>query len=458
MMDNSSKSIPHFTLSVIVTTMVTIMIRINVPLYANHLGASPLVLGVIVGSAAFIPIFLAIPIGAMVRGDEEANVFWGGCALLLAASLAGGFVSRPGLLIGVQILTGIGYLALMVGLQSYVASLSHQMLVAGSNGADAGANPNADVIATATVTATATATGNTNVNVYEANFGRYTALAAIGELVGPLLGGMVADRLGFRAVFPAAAILIVLPMVAALVFPSKNPSPFRRNQFQLPRSRPRKLLGPQESQGSQRCKAQMHIAALLSDRRVMMAIVSSSVAILAFETRQTFYPVYVQGLGFSATFVGMLASVFALATLVVRPLIPYFISLLHGTVPLLLTGLALSSVWVAAVPLQRGPLTLILGSILMGSSIGIINPLGMAMATQATPDAERGVVIGVRLMMNRVFMFATPVIMGLVAKSSSIGVSFVVAGGLVALATVVVKIMAGSGTLTGREAEPRQGA
>jgi MFS transporter, DHA1 family, multidrug resistance protein len=169
---------------------VTSYMRIPVvPLFAQDLGAGAVTVGFINSAFLLTTGVCALPLGLLAdRWGRKLVVTAGllislGTALLLAVSVA------PWQLLVIYLFFGLGLAAIGPTLMAYVADLSPASHLGRS-------------------------------------YGAYTLSIYSGMSLGPALGGWVADWLGFRLLFVAAAVLVglvILPTVAFLPGSSRAP-------------------------------------------------------------------------------------------------------------------------------------------------------------------------------------------------------------------------------------------
>ncbi|MCF8039964.1 MAG: MFS transporter, partial [Desulfohalobiaceae bacterium] len=139
-----------------------------IPLYANELDYSPSTIGLIIGSFNFMAMLLAIPIGGITdRIGVRRMLLFGVCSniihsllLIVTASL--------GLFLAAQLFGGLGFLLVIVCTQTYITAF-----------ADSG--------------------------LRERGFGLISLTSALGQMIGPLLGGWLLTLLGYAPVFALSA-------------------------------------------------------------------------------------------------------------------------------------------------------------------------------------------------------------------------------------------------------------
>lgn len=385
-----------------------------VPLLAQSLGAGAAGVGVVVSAYALVPLFLAVPAGALVDRLGSRRVFlWGSLGIILGLTAVG---LRPTLsvLLAAQATAGLSELMVIVAGQTYVSSL---------------------------------ATGTER----EAHLGWYTTLVSAGQLLGPLAGGILADMVGYGPSFLAAALLGFLPLaVGSRVrdIPGEHgPQPVAgraSSQEPLPPER----ASAEETPGQGRAGRHPEPAGktrnggavrrILRAGGVRLAIVTSFAVIFTMGVRQSFYPIFVQGLGYPASLVGAMLSLRALAAMAVRPFMPRIIHLAGGRFRTVFGSMLLAAGSLAITPWTREPLTLALASMAGGIGIGLVQPLSMLAVAETVDEGERGLAMGLRLTGNRAAQFTSPVLFGLVAEVAGLETAFVVGGLLLMAATATL--------------------
>lgn len=256
--------------------MTKAMLAPLVPLFGLELGASPATIGLLVSLAFVFPLFLAMPVGALVDRWGSRGLITIGSVGLGLAPLAVAVWPSLLMLALVQVIAGLAHLLLVVAAQSHIASL-------GTNGRDR-----------------------------ERNFGWYATFLSGGQLVGPLLAGVIADTLSYQLAFAVAggASLATVLMSRLLLM-----------------TRPVVSKGPLNLYGQPG-----QVRSLLSNEGVKMALVVSSGVLFAMSAHQAFLPLYLETLAYPVTVIGFLISLKALMGMVVRPCMSGIIYLLGGPV------------------------------------------------------------------------------------------------------------------------------
>lgn len=347
------------------------MTRPLVPLFASDLGAGPVLVGLVVAAFAAFPFFAAVPAGALTdRFGARTMIVWGslGCA---AFSLAPGWWPSLTTLLVSQAVIGTAQLGVVVGAQTLAGS------------AKAG-------------------------EARERSLGWFTTANSLGQLIGPLLGGWTADKTSFATAFVVAGVVGLATPIVALALP-------------VLRGRTQTASGSASGREVRR---------LLRHDGVKAGMLSSFAVLFTVGVRQAFFPLYVQGLGYSATIVGALLSVHALASVMVRPFMSTIITLFRGRFPVLAGSLCLLATGVLIIPFAESLPTLALTSIFVGIGIGLCQPLSMLTVVDSVSEEIRGLAMGVRLTGNRLAQLVNPVFFGAITATWGLSTAFVLGGTL----------------------------
>lgn len=339
------------------------------PLYALRLGASTATIGIIVALGFVLPLALALPAGAVLpRIGLRAPLLVGPVLVALGAI---GPLLVPGLvpLAIAEILVGLGHLAVVLAGQTAVGSLG-----AATEG--------------------------------EANFGAYGASVAAGQMIGPLVAGALADAAGLRTAF---AVAVAAALVAGTIL----------------------TLGRRHLSVSLPSPARLHRPGWLATARspaLRYAMTVSGMMVLARTAHSTFLPVYLAQHGFGSGSIGLLVGLLALVTVVVRPLLPVISRLLGGQARSLLLALAATFLGAAAMAIPPSWTTLLGMTLLLGTGVGLGQPLSMALASASTGAARRGLALGYRITVNRLTQVLTPAVLGIIANDMGVASAFVITG------------------------------
>ncbi|CAN7598337.1 MFS transporter [Polaromonas sp. LjRoot131] len=134
--------------------------------------------------------------------------------------------------------------------------------------------------------------------------------------------------------------------------------------------------------------------------------------------------------GISASVIGIILGTFAMAAAAIRVALPIIAACLQEWAVLLVAMIASALVF-AVYPLVHSAVSMGLCSVVLGLSLGMVQPMVMSMLHQITPEARHGEAIGLRLMVINVSSVAMPMFFG--TAGTIIGIS-----GVFWIASVIV--------------------
>jgi MFS family permease len=353
-----------------------------VPMLGLSLGASPSAVGLLVSAAYGLPLFLAMPVGSLVdRVGARVPVLAGLAGLMLAPGLLAVQPSLAALAVA-QVLFGVSHLVVVIAAQRFVATAGSRKSV-------------------------------------ERDFGLYTMAVSAGQFVGPLVGGLLVDMAGFRAAHGLAAACSLLALLIAATL--RNQSTGARPRARVPVSKE-------------------HVFAQLRNPGVRVAIVASSAVIVGMAALQTFLPIQVLAMGYSATAVGVLFSIKSGAGMAIRTVMPLVVRMAGRRSRLLLVCVIVVGAGTAIIGFASTFTTMAVISLLVGLASGVSQPLSMVAVIDHVASSYQGHALGLRMAANRAVQLLTPSSLGLIAEAASITAAFVVAALLVCVLGAILAI------------------
>lgn len=346
-----------------------------IPLWAVLQGASPTEIGALVGARSVLTFFLAIHGGALMDrlGTRRVMLFFTAMTGLLAAI----YPLLPWL--GVMLV-----LQMLIGFASNMTWIGAQTMIALVTGGEPG------------------------------RIGTFSFYSRIGTIFAPLLMGVLWDLTG-----PRIAFLGITAWSACMFFAvSRIENPQKPSDI-IGKISWRDVL-PKLSDYTGSLKL-----ALVPAVAFTLAVSFTRHATNAAES--SFLIVYLQGLGYTGTLIGLLFSVTeifnGLGSLCVR----YFQRL---SIAWLMIGFTASSIFLLALtPLLGGMfIFLALAHGLRRLSEGIVQPLMFALQARAVSREVQGSIVGLRVTNNRLASIVTPVIMGYIVELFGIEMGFYLIG------------------------------
>ncbi|KAA1174449.1 MFS transporter [Marinobacter salinexigens] len=374
--DDARQSFIAVCVSLTFCFVVYSMLLVTVPVYGLELGASPLMLGVVLSSQYLLPLLLAIPLGGVVaRMGGRVNLIAGGLVMvagLMVVQLVPGY---PGLIIG-QLLVGLAHLQMVLSAQTVISSLG-----SGSK--------------------------------LENYFGWYSTWLSGGQVIGPLLAGAWIESFGgVGNLFLVMALIAQLGCVTAFWLTGEAT----------------RGIAVSRAQSGFRAQA----ALMRRNTGVQMSVAVTVAGMFALGVYGSYLPVYLHSLEVSAALIGVLVSLRAGVSMLIRPFIPRIIQAAGGREKATVLALAALALGLGGLGFAGGATVVILLSILVGIGGGLSQPLSMVVLAESVAREQRSGALGMRLMANRAIHFLAPLWFGALLELAGFGVSFALSGLVVA--------------------------
>jgi predicted MFS family arabinose efflux permease len=336
--------------------------RMAAPLMALREGHSALAVGLLLSLFALTQVFLALPAGRYAdRNGFKRPV---GFCVLVASTGAGLAVAFP-------IFPVLCLSALMTGGATGVASISLQRHVGRSA---------------------------QNTTELKRMFSWLSTGPALSNFIGPLMAGLLIDLAGFRVAFFALA---CMPLMTWL---------WVRHTVELPPVPVKTGAGKGGAWD------------LLRDPMIRRLMLVNWLLSSCWDVHTFVVPVLGHERGLSASAIGAILGSFALAATAVRVALPLLAAHLHEWV-VVTTAMLATALLFALYPFMPDALTMGLCSVLLGISLGSVQPMIMSTLHQITPEARHGEALGFRLMAINASSVLMPMLFG--SAGAVMGVSLV---------------------------------
>ncbi len=350
------------------------------------LGAGPRDVGLVTAAFALLPLFLALPLGRRADRRHGVSLLVVGCAVQAVACLLLAAAGSPLTLGAASALLGLGHLGLALGVQAVVARESKD-------------------------------------ERHDQHFGLLTAGVSLGQLVGPLAGGLLlGDRTG-RALVPAtahamlvAAAIAVAALVCALIAERGRDGSALAAGARAPGGR---------------------LVELLWTPGVPAGIFASIAVLSAADVLTAYLPVLGEQRGIGPSVVGGLLAIRALFSLTSRVGIGTLVRRV-GRLRLITVSAAAAAAALVGMTYTHDVVALAVLCAVVGAGLGFGQPLSMTLVVQLVPEHTRATALALRLTGNRLGQVAAPAAAGAVAGSAGAGsVFWLLAAVLVASAGAV---------------------
>lgn len=349
-------------------------VRMAAPLLSLQLGYSTAAVGVLLALFAFIQLFLAIPAGRYAdRHPLKRPIAFCMGAAVLGAALVAVWPIFPVLCVA-ALLTGGGTGAAVITLQKHAGRLASEP------------------------------------TQLKQVFSWLAIAPSIANFVGPFLAGLMIDHAGFRASFATMAVLALLSWLLV------------RNTSDIPLHD-----GPAETDGTSSWD-------LLADPRMRHLLLINWLLTSCWDVHTFVLPVLGYERGVSASVIGAILGAFAIAATVVRLVMPMIAARLREWA--VITGaMAATAILYGIYPLVQSPLAMGVCSVLLGLSLGSVQPMVMSALHQITPPHRQGEALGLRLMSINVSSILMPMVFGTVGAAIGVASVFWAVGASVACGT-----------------------
>lgn len=355
-------------------------------LYAEALGASTALIGFIVTLRALVPMFIAMPIGQMIDTLGPLKMTKIGC-LLLVISLALTSLSNNLLVLAIsQVLLGTSMIIMASSLQ---------------------------VLAT---------DGEQDKELRNKNINRFSMWNSAGTMAGPLLGGLVVTQTGstlwsYRSAFLASLLVCAICYVLILMIRTPGDSGMRGKTKEL--FQPKEMLNSYVSG--------LH---LTRHRGVQFGLVGTFLIMFIQALYASFIPLYLNNHGYSAFVISMVISLMGLSGFVSRFMLGRLMKLASLETILILAGCMASACLIFIPVASLNLIGIAVLTFLLGSSIGMNLPVTIMIMVEDTKETERGKVLGLRLLTNRLSQMTAPAMFGLLGQAFGLTAAFYTGGGI----------------------------
>lgn len=230
---------------------------------------------------------------------------------------------------------------------------------------------------------------------------------ASGHFFGPVIAGYAIDHFGHRWGYLIFAVLTVLP-IAMLVFDKRL-----------------------EAVHSKPVSEKRNALELLRLPLLRRAILVSALITTGWDLYGFYVPIYGHSIGLSASTIGNILGVFALATFVVRTVVARFTNRFGIERVLAAAAFAAALLFIPFALVTYIPVLFAL-SFLIGLALGCSQPLTLNLAYNHAPAGRSGEATGLRLTINNVTHIGVPVASGALAAALGVAPVFWVSAALLA--------------------------
>ncbi len=355
--------------------------KVLISLFAIELGAAQFYIGTLIAMYSVFPLLLALYAGKLTdRLGVRTPMLCGSAGVAAGLSLPFLFPAIPALYASAALI-GASHVFYNVAVQNLVGILS-----AGVEG-------------------------------HTRNFSNYGLVVATGGLLGPLAAGFSIDYFGHATSYLYLA-MVPLMSVLILVFASK---PGR--------------LRPEKSVEEERVA---DARSLLANAPLRRTLITGGIVLTGTDLFQFYMPIYGHAIGLSASAIGVVISLFAAASFVVRLVMPALVKR-WGEDAVFVWSLSLGAATYMMFPLFESAVLLGAAAFALGLGMGCGQPLSMILIYGRAPQGRSGEALGLRLTINNLMHIAVPLVFGTIGSVLGVAPVFIANSLLLAGGGVLVR-------------------
>lgn len=370
------------------------------PLYLTEVGLSLRMTSVVLSGVGIGATIGGLPAGALIARFGERRVMFAAIAAVAITSAVLGLTEASIALVAMRLGTGAANIALRLSRQTYITRR---------------------VARTVRGRAMSTIGGSFRMSLF----------------VGPLLGGVLADTLGFEATFAIAGAVTALGMIPPLLQPAAE----RDDVLDAEDGSPVDPIGLFES-------IRVH-------RRVLALVAFVPMLTMAVrEGRYVVVPLIGDDLGLSPTAVGALVTVGTAADLVLFPVAGYVLDR-FGRLAAMVPSFGLIAIGLVVLGFADTTGAAVVAGAIMGTGNGLSSGSLLTLGSDLAPADAPGPFLAAIAVIQDVGKIIGPLLVGFVGSAASLGTASLVLAGLMVF--VIAWLVLVVGETSPRHASPHRG-
>ena len=332
--------------------------RVTLSLFALHLGATPLTVGMIISLIAVVPMFFSVRWGRLIDRTGVYVPMTVGASLVLAGVLLAFALPRMETLFAVSVLTGSGFML-------YHICVNHAAAQVGRP------------------------------EDRTRNFSMLALAFSTSGFIGPVTAGFAIDSIGYRYTFLLCAGFVIATL--ALI---------RYRKRAIVRHHKRAAQSTHAANDTDK-----RVADLLRIPALLRILIISGLMSMCWDLYSFVMPIHGSAIGLSASTIGLILGSFGCAIFLFRLILPWVIHRVDERL-LLISTMVLTGVMLAIVPLVQSVPLLMMVSFVLGIGLGGTQPIIMAMLYATAPPGRGGEAVGMRTLLLNITQAAVPMIFG----------------------------------------------
>jgi MFS family permease len=326
--------------------------RVLVTLYAIELGADSFIVGILISLYGLFPFFLAVFAGkASDRFGFRYPIFFGQIGVALGLLLPYLFPHLATLFASAAII-GASFIFCQISFHNLIGSLD-------------------------------------TVGERTRNYSIMSLGASTSGFICPLIAGFSIDHFGHVSTYFYLFIISIAAGFTFLIYFKNIPPP------------------PSQAEKKQK----NNVTDLLKNKPLRQILITSGIVIAGVDLFSFYFPIYGHSIGFSASLIGIVLSIYAAAAFVIRIIMPFIVKK-YNEENVLSVSLLLSGITFLLFPFFKGLVMLSLISFILGLGLGCGQPLAIMLTYNRAPVGRSGEALGIRMTVNKFIQISVPIIFG----------------------------------------------
>jgi MFS family permease len=247
------------------------------------------------------------------------------------------------------------------------------------------------------------------------NFSNYGLVMSGGSFFGPMLSGFSIDHFGHAQTYLHLALIAFTS--AALIASSRAIRNVR-------------AAAPLKEEHA------VYSSNLLKNVPLRRTLITSAIILTGTDLFQFYMPIYGHNAGLSASSIGMVLGTFAVASFVVRLVMPSLVKR-HSADTVLLWSLYIGAVAYLMFPMFNSVVLLAAVAFVLGIGMGCSQPVSLMLIYDRAPAGRSGEALGLRLTVNNFMHIAVPMIFGTLGSALGVAPVFWANAGILAAGGIV---------------------
>jgi MFS family permease len=247
------------------------------------------------------------------------------------------------------------------------------------------------------------------------NFSNYGLVMAGGSFFGPMLAGFSIDNFGHANTY---LVLAAIPVVSAVILATSTA--IRNAKSKVPK---------EEEQA-------VYSANLLKNVPLRRTLITSAIVLTGTDLFQFYMPIYGHSVGLSASAIGMVLGMFAVAAFVVRLVMPALVKR-YSADTVLLCALYVGAASYLLFPLFDTAVLLAGVAFILGIGMGCSQPVSLMLIYERAPAGRSGEALGLRLTINNFMHIAVPMLFGTLGTALGVAPVFYANAAILAAGGVI---------------------